>query len=144
MIESSLAKLKRLQKNYNRGEQVFAQGDNTHELYVFLEGEIGVYVDSQKVATVNTPGTYLGEIGALLKKPRSATCICTHSSSLLCIPEDAIELFIKTAPSMGYKLALVLAERLSNMNERFTKLSEEHRDALKDKKADKPAEKPPA
>lgn len=128
MAESTIARLKRLQKSFNRGEMLFQQGAQTHEMFVLLNGEVTVYKNEQKIAVLNTPNTFIGEIGALLKLPRSATCIATRSSTMLCIPGDNIESFFKMAPTIGFKLAMVLAERLNEMNDRYMKAVEDHDD----------------
>jgi type IV pilus assembly protein PilB len=121
MIETTLRKLKRLQKTYKRGEIIFEQNDDTHELYVLINGEVNVVKEGKKIAVINRPNTFIGEIGALMKQPRSATCVSARASTLLRIPGNKIEEFFQMAPSIGFKLAMVLCERLDMMNKKYMK-----------------------
>lgn len=126
---------------YGVGKSVFREGEMTYELFMLMEGAVDIYVGGDKVATLDAStaaGTYLGEIGALLRIPRTATVKAIKPCKFLVFP-DAKRLFAED-PEFGHKLASTLAQRLVQSNERQemvmralykAKLKDEVMDAVK-------------
>lgn len=105
---------------YRVGQSIFREGELTYELFMLMEGIVDVYVGGDKVATLNAEfaaGAYLGEIGALLRLPRTATVKAVTSCKFLVFP-DAKRLF-EEDPEFGIKLSTILAQRLAQSNERM-------------------------
>lgn len=103
---------------YRVGQSIFREGELTYELFMLMEGIVDVYVGGDKVATLNAEtaaGAYLGEIGALLRLPRTATVKAVTSCKFLVFP-DAKRLF-EEDPEFGIKLSTILAQRLARSNE---------------------------
>jgi CRP-like cAMP-binding protein len=112
MSLSNLENLKRFKKHYDRGHVLFREGEESFDLYILLEGEVTVYKSDIKIAVIKMPGSFIGEINALLEDSRTATCSCTSSAKILCIPSNSVEAFFSLTPSFGYKLAKDLALKL--------------------------------
>lgn len=104
--------------NYRVGQAVFREGELTYELFMLMEGIVDVYVGNEKVASIDATtaaGAYLGEIGSLLRLPRTATVKAVTSCKFLVFP-DARRLF-EEDPEFGIKLSTILAQRLAKSNE---------------------------
>lgn len=65
-----------LSENYidiPKDQIIFNEGDNGNELYILESGTLCVIVNNHKVATINEPGTIIGEMALLLGEKRTAT-----------------------------------------------------------------------
>lgn len=105
---------------YRTGQAVFREGELTYELFMLMEGAVDIIVGNDKVASLDASfaaGAYLGEIGSLLRTPRTATVKATAPCKFLVFP-DARRLF-EEDPEFGIKLSVILAQRLSQSNERM-------------------------
>lgn len=102
---------------YDSGQTIFAEGEESYELFMLMDGVVEVYVGEQKIAEIGGVGTYIGEGAALLKMPRNATVKALGSCKFLVFP-DIRYLFEKDA-EFGRKLSITLAKRLSQANERI-------------------------
>lgn len=105
---------------YSPGKAVFREGELTFELFMLMEGAVDIFVGNDKVASLDdsfAAGAYLGEIGSLLRTPRTATVKATKPCRFLVFP-DARRLFHED-PEFGLKLSTILAQRLSQSNERM-------------------------
>lgn len=120
MSVSKLKELKQFKKKFNIGHTLFHEGESSTDLYILVSGEVTVIKNKIKITTLDKPGSYIGEMSALLQEPRDATCVCTRSSELVCIPSSFLEKFFSLSPYFGYKLASCLAERLKEMNRKYT------------------------
>ncbi len=103
--------------NVKSGKSIFREGEMTFELFLLMEGAVDVFVGTNRVAHIDAKegsATYLGEMGALLKTPRTATVRATRSCKLLVFP-DVSRLF-EEDPTFGLKLSTILAERLARSN----------------------------
>lgn len=69
------------------GEVLLRQGDEADALWVLVSGRLDVTVDGRPVSTVEAPG-YVGEIGLLHGRPRSATVTAAKDSRLWRIGAD--------------------------------------------------------
>ena len=72
------------------GETLVEQGDPGDELYLLLDGVLGVEVDGEEVAEVG-PGAVLGERALLEGGTRKATLRATTPARVVVIPGDAID-----------------------------------------------------
>ena len=72
------------------GDTLVEQGDPGDELYLLLDGVLGVEVDGEEVAEVG-PGAVLGERALLEGGTRKATLRAATSARVVVIPGDAID-----------------------------------------------------
>lgn len=106
--------------NYQPGQHVFREEEYSFELFVLEEGTVEVYVSEEKVTEISEPGTYLGEIGAILRRPRTATVKAKTPCRFTIYPD--LRALHQLDPRFLFKLAQTLAERLVSMNERVDKV----------------------
>ncbi len=94
-------------------EILFYEDGRSRETYVLLKGEIEILKAGRRVAVINTPGTFIGEMSTLLQTRRTATVRSLTRAILLEVPEETFQQFLHSAPQMAYNLARSLASRLN-------------------------------
>lgn len=93
---------------------LFGQGNGEHaEVAVLVEGRLRVDLDDLELAELTMPGTFVGEIGALLGTARTATVTALEPSTVRLIGDPAA--FFTTHPEIGLELARQLAGRLHRL-----------------------------
>lgn len=102
------------------GGILFYEDDSSREAYVLLSGSAEVLKAGRRVAEINDQGSFLGEMSALRKAPRSATIRARVDSTFLRISEEDFHSFLRRHPGMNYQLACTLAERLERTNMKLT------------------------
>ena len=75
--EIELLKSYSVQKNYDKGDYIFKQGDNADTVYFLVSGQVSVilnqsYTSDQRIATLS-PGAAFGELAMIDHGKRSAT-----------------------------------------------------------------------
>ena len=103
------------QRTYSKGEILFQENDTTKEVYILLDGELGIRVGDKIVATVDGKGSFIGEMSVLRNEPRSATVEIIQDAQLMVI-ED-VEAAIGKTPTIGIKMAQTLANRVYDTQE---------------------------
>ncbi|MGQ9630712.1 MAG: cyclic nucleotide-binding domain-containing protein [bacterium] len=95
---------------FRAGEVLFREGDQSKEVYILMNGKLGVKKDGNVVAVIGEQGSFVGEMSILSNSPRSATVEAIEDSTLLVI--DDLAAAINKTPSIGIKLAQNLAKRV--------------------------------
>ncbi len=115
-------------KELEAGEYLCFQGEESKEIYILRSGKLQViYVEGDGiiprerveeegmiVGTVSEVNTTLGELGALLKDPRSASIRAAEKSvvSIIDLQKRGFEETIASNPKIGMAIAKTIAERL--------------------------------
>ncbi|MGM0608468.1 MAG: cyclic nucleotide-binding domain-containing protein [Candidatus Muiribacteriota bacterium] len=107
-----MEEMQRFTKEVEAQTVLFSEGESSYETYLLLSGEVQIIASDKVVANISEKGTFIGEMGTLLKKPRSATVKTTVNSKFIVISPIDFEKIISQQPSIAFKLAKVLAERL--------------------------------
>lgn len=103
-----------------QGATLFRKGDIAGCLYVLKKGVLAVLDDTGDrevlLGKISVAGTVFGEMGALLKAPRTATIKADRDSEITCIPTtgNKFEATLVAQPELGLKIAITIAERLKN------------------------------
>jgi CRP/FNR family cyclic AMP-dependent transcriptional regulator len=103
---------------YEAGEAIFRTYEMGAEMYVVLEGEVELTIDS-RVLEVLGPGAPFGEMALIDQAPRVATAIAKTRCTLVVIPEKRFLFMVQQAPEFALKIMKVMADRLRKMNTRF-------------------------
>ncbi|MCS6992309.1 MAG: cyclic nucleotide-binding domain-containing protein [Anaerolineales bacterium] len=112
------------QKSYNAGEIIFEENSSSKELYVIVQGEVNIIVDSGLVASKTNAekiviatlrrGQSFGEVALVDEGLRSATAQAkSKDTRLLVIPRDKLIMLCETYPQLGYRLMYNLAADLA-------------------------------
>jgi len=109
-----------LELRFSPGEIIFTEGDTSNRnLYILIDGVVEVCKGIFKLAEVKGDHTFLGEMSALLRAPRSATVVAKEACRIYVVPEGHAETFFRAKPGMAMRLATELAGRLQQMNQRY-------------------------
>jgi CRP-like cAMP-binding protein len=108
----TMSKLSSYTREVEPGVVFLRETAGTSDLVILLAGVLGVYKDAERVATIDTPGTYVGEIGALLGGGRTASVRAETKARIVWVPADKVESFFEASPELALKLARTLARRL--------------------------------
>jgi CRP/FNR family transcriptional regulator, cyclic AMP receptor protein len=94
------------------GTTIFAEGDDPGGLmYVVQEGEVDIVLRGEPIETIG-PGAFLGEIGLVDKKPRSATAIAKTDCRVVPIDQKRFNFLVQQTPYFALEVMQTIAERL--------------------------------
>lgn len=98
------------ERSFAAGDVVFVEGEASRNVLVLVEGELDVERGGTFIARQRLPGEFVGEIGALLAQPRSATVTAAAPSVVREIGDP--DEFFAAHPQLGLEMARQLARRL--------------------------------
>ncbi len=93
------------------GTQVFHAGDEGHELFILLAGEIKIHRDGRDLATLKR-GDFLGEMALLDNEPRSADATTVSDCKLLSIGQQDFFDVLSGRPEILKGILRLLSARL--------------------------------
>jgi len=106
-------------------ENIFAQGDPSHSVYIVETGEIEVWTSTHgkraRLALLG-PGQLFGESGVLEARPRSATATATVRARLLKIDGAAFAAGFGLGNSTALKLFKMVCARLRSTNQQLVEV----------------------
>ena len=94
-----------------QGETLFEQGDEGDELYVLLDGEVGIEVGGQTIDLLGA-GAAFGELALICGERRSARAYAVDSALLLSISRQHFFALQYDRPEIAVSLLRYVAERL--------------------------------
>ena len=94
------------------GVTVLREATDGGELLILVDGKLGEYRDGRRVGVIDSPGSYVGAVEALLGGKRGSTIKAESRCRLIRIPKGQVQAFFRHSPDMGLKLAKQLAVRL--------------------------------
>ena len=102
-------------KRFEKGDVILKEGETGSEIILPESGIMDVYIQGQKVNTMNVAESqdFIGEIGAILGTPRTATVIAATDCTVLCLPKMGLEAVMKSSPTLGIKLVRSLCRQLN-------------------------------
>lgn len=115
-------------KNYQDGEPIFREGETSEAAFLIVSGEIDVVKGyetnhARTIATIGA-GEYVGEMGVVESKPRSATALAKGATVVAPVtPEQFRELILQN-PEEALGLIRVLFERLRAASDKLAELGE--------------------
>ncbi len=98
------------------GEILFEEGQQGHYFYVLLAGELSV-VKGKRILSTIFPVGYVGEMGIIESKPRSATVKAKCNSHLLQISADLFQKYLLEKPRAMMAIMKILSQRVRSDNE---------------------------
>jgi CRP-like cAMP-binding protein len=98
------------------GQRVLRQGFTGSGLYFVLDGEVVVEIDGTERARLGR-GEYFGEVSVLLGEPPVADVVATRPLHCLVLAEPEAERFLKSHPTVMYRMMQAQARRLRQANQ---------------------------
>ena len=93
---------------------IIKQGEAGNELYILISGEVEVYTNDKKLASLG-PGSCIGELSIIDEEPRSATVKTKKKTKILSINRRDFLLTLKENPSISINIMQVIAGRLRKL-----------------------------
>jgi CRP-like cAMP-binding protein len=113
-----------VKKYYSIGDTIAQMGEPADGWYILLTGRIGVFKRDFTVAEIDKRGTVFGELGCILKRPRTATLQALEPTSVLFVQMD-IEEAVQKNPEFARRLLVDLADRLTRTTESWWSVAAE-------------------
>ena len=111
-------------KEFNKGDIICREGDEGHSLFLLLQGDLSVSINSfadenQNVGYISK-GSFFGEMSLLEKKPRTASVTVVSDKVIVMeISESRFPKLLEKAPDIAYGILVVLNKRLNKMLNRI-------------------------
>jgi CRP/FNR family transcriptional regulator, nitrogen oxide reductase regulator len=114
-------------RTYERGDNVFAEGDASDFLFVVVTGRVKVFKakpdGSDLILDIFGPGGPLGAVAAYESRPYPAGAQALESSVCLLIPRESFFAMLEAHPSLVRGLLGSLSHRLVELTARLTELT---------------------
>jgi CRP/FNR family cyclic AMP-dependent transcriptional regulator len=110
-----------------KGDVIFRQGDEGHEMYVISEGRVRLTIGSgghEKEINVLGAGEFFGELSLLSDAPRSATAMAAEDTVLLRIGRDVFTMLVQDDLDIVFRMFDIQGRRLSQTNLPLQELSQ--------------------
>ena len=104
-------------EHYQDKDVIIRQGNQDIDFFMLVQGSLVVIKDGKKIAEINEPGDYFGEMSALSGEPRSASIMSRGRSVIKRFPGDKLLDLIEKYPDVAKHLFEMLANRLDRAGE---------------------------
>ena len=99
-------------EEYDAKAVIFREGNRGGDFFKLIKGELIVVREGKKVAEINQPGEYFGEISAITGKQRSETVISRGKSIVERYPGDKLNEIVDKYPKITQKILEQMAGRI--------------------------------
>lgn len=101
-------------KKVAKGTVLVREGEHDNQIFLPECGILDVFIKGKKVNSIDAGKSpdFIGEVGAILGEPRTATVIAATDCVVVCLPKFELESVMKQAPSLGVKLVRSLCKKL--------------------------------
>jgi CRP/FNR family transcriptional regulator, cyclic AMP receptor protein len=97
--------------NVPAGGVVFHEGDEGHDMFGVVEGQVQLQVKGRVIATLG-PNDVFGEMALIDKVPRMATAVAMTDSVLAVIDQHRFLFLVHETPTFALSVMSAMAERL--------------------------------
>ena len=109
--------------SFESGEVIFREGDRSDSAFLILSGKIEIVRrqsdgEDRHIAVLGK-GEYVGEMGAIDDKPRSATALAMGPVVCMSVDQEEFMDMLLSRPQESIELLKVLFERLRDANRRL-------------------------
>ena len=111
-------------RSFAPGEVIVEQGAPFGAILVLIEGRIGVERDGVLLASMDTPGSILGDMSTVLERPSTATLRAIDSCVVLCADNGAE--YLRSRPDVLFDVAAALANRLDRLTGHLTEVQRQY------------------
>ena len=115
------------EKNYERGESIFFEGDEATGFYVVAEGKIKIFKMSpdgrEQILHIFGPGEPFGEVPVFHGQPFPANAVTMAHSTLLFFPRREFVDLVASTPSLALSILAMLSLRLRRFASQVESLS---------------------
>jgi CRP/FNR family cyclic AMP-dependent transcriptional regulator len=118
---SKTADMARYRQEIAKGDVLLREGDVDTRFFLLQKGSLDIFIRGNKINTIEAIAgqDFVGEIGAILGTPRTATVVAATDCVVLCLPRIEIEAVISASPTLGVKLIQSLCYKLADSASAF-------------------------
>ena len=109
-------------RHYTKGETLFRLGDVGSELFVVLEGEVRIHLDSNGTEVTlarEGPNGVLGEMAVFDEQPRSASAQAIQDTTVRVLRRDRLHALVHEHPEVLLEFVKNLSHRIRTMNDQL-------------------------
>ena len=116
--------VKQYRRHFKKGEVLLQEGEVGGHLILLEKGIFDICIRGKKVNSINASVSqdFVGEVGAILGSPRTASVVAATECIALCVPKIEIDTVLKNSPSLGIKLIRSLCEKLVSASSNFVEV----------------------
>lgn len=115
-------------KTYKDGEAIFREGETSEAAFLIVSGEVEIVkgYESNHARTIATigAGEYVGEMGVVEAKPRSATAVAKGPTVCAPVTQAEFMALLLENPEEAIGLIKVLFERLRAASDKLAELGQ--------------------
>jgi CRP/FNR family cyclic AMP-dependent transcriptional regulator len=115
---------------FRKGDLLFRENEDSQDFFIIKSGSVRIFKKiGAKEVTLDTlgPGMVAGEIASIDNVKRTASGIALSDTEAIVIPHHAVEKILKTIPDWFRRIAQILVQRLSEVDEKiFRSLKSDH------------------
>jgi CRP/FNR family cyclic AMP-dependent transcriptional regulator len=115
---------------FNPGEYLFHQNELTQDLFILKCGSVRIYKTEGEVEIdldIVGAGNVVGEIASIDGGTRTATGVACEKCEAIVIPAEEFQLILTSIPEWFRKIALILVQRLREVDSRISRSIEGER-----------------
>ncbi|MGM0502498.1 MAG: Crp/Fnr family transcriptional regulator [Bacillota bacterium] len=115
------------ERNYDKNEMLFFEGDAANNFYIILTGLVKVFKTDEKgrEKTLSLLGNkdFFGEMALLDNKSRSASVQAIEETKVFKINQNKFKNLISKHPAISLKIIATLSQRIRNSNQQIQNLT---------------------
>ncbi len=116
-----------VEKNFNRGELIFSEGEDAHGFYIIASGSVKIFKSSpdgkEQILHILGPGEPFAEVPVFTGGNFPASSMTLKKSTLLLFPRQDFHNMINKRPSLAMGMLSVLSMRLKEFAAQIEYLS---------------------
>ena len=118
---SKTADMAQYRQEIAKGDVLLREGDVDTRFFLLQKGSLDIFIRGHKINTIDAKNSqdFVGEIGAILGTPRTATVVAATDCVVLCLPKIKINAVLSASPTLGVKLIQSLCHKLANSASAF-------------------------
>lgn len=113
------------EREYALGDVIYEVGDERPVLYVLQSGQVELLRDGpegRRAVARHGPGDFFGEMGVLVRRPRSTAAVAVSSARVLELDRETFEAMCVERPEIAIRVIQRLAARLTDLERRLAAL----------------------
>jgi len=114
-------------EKYADGDIIIREGNTDNDFFELIEGAVIVVKSGKKIAEINEPGAFLGEMSAISGEVRSASVFSKGGATLRRFEGDKLYEVIGNYPDATKYLFKTMVDRLKHSNDIIMKLASKSR-----------------
>jgi len=105
---------------FEPGQVIFHEGDEGHEMYVVLEGEVEIVHQERVLISIKT-GEFFGEMAIIDSAPRNADAVAKTRCKLAVVNEKRFLFLVQETPYFAISVMKIMISRMRFLGDELNK-----------------------